>query len=128
LYSEVAKAGEIAPGGMKAFAVNGREIVVCYTGEGYYAFDRRCGHMNAPLDMGTLDGKILTCGMHHVQFLVDTGEAISGVVPHAPGEPIPPGDLFPHWIGDLMAHVRVCDIRTYPVRVEGGSIMVDVPE
>jgi hypothetical protein len=49
------RSDEIAPGGMKAVDVEGKEIVVCNCGGTYYAFDRRCGHMNAPLDLGTLD-------------------------------------------------------------------------
>ena len=40
---------EIAPGGMKAVDLEGKEIVVCNCGGTYYAFERRCGHMNAPL-------------------------------------------------------------------------------
>lgn len=127
MYSEAAKTGEIAPGGMKAAEINGMEIVLCNCDGTYYAISRRCGHMNAPMDMGTLDGKILTCGMHSVQFYVDTGEAISGVVPHAMGDVPPPGDNFGYWIGALMDHVKVCDIKTHPVRVEGNSIQVDVP-
>ena len=70
---EVAKAGEIAPGGMKFVKAGEREIVVCNCDGRYYAVDRRCGHMNGPLEMGALDGTIVTCPMHHVQFDVTTG-------------------------------------------------------
>ena len=48
---------EIAPGGMKTVELDGREIVICNCGGTYYAIQRRCGHMNAPLELGTLDGK-----------------------------------------------------------------------
>ena len=68
---EVAKTGEIAPGGMKFVRAGEREIVVCNCDGRYYAVDRRCGHMNGPLEMGALDGTIVTCPMHHVQFDVD---------------------------------------------------------
>ena len=70
---EVAKTDEIAPGGMKCVKAGEREIVVCNCDGRYYAVDRRCGHMNGPLEMGALDGTILTCPMHHVQFDVTTG-------------------------------------------------------
>ena len=48
---------EIAAGGMKAVELDGQEIVICNCGGRFYAIQRRCGHMNAPLELGTLDGK-----------------------------------------------------------------------
>ena len=84
---EVAKASEIAPGGMKFVKAGDREIVVCNCDGHYYAVDRRCGHMNGPLEMGALDGTILTCPMHHVQFDVTTGQALSQPVPAFIDEP-----------------------------------------
>ena len=62
---EVAKTGEIAPGGMKFVRAGKQEIVVCNCDGHYYAVDRRCGHMNGPLEMGALDGYIVTCPMQH---------------------------------------------------------------
>ena len=78
---------EIAPGGMKCVEVAGQEVVVCNCGGAFYAFQRRCGHMNAPLEMGTLDGTILTCPMHCAQFEVTTGKALAGPVPRDPAKP-----------------------------------------
>jgi nitrite reductase/ring-hydroxylating ferredoxin subunit len=75
------KAAEISPGEMKAVELNGREIVVCNGGGHFYAVDRRCGHVNSPLEMGTLDGTILTCAMHCPQFDVATREALSLPMP-----------------------------------------------
>jgi nitrite reductase/ring-hydroxylating ferredoxin subunit len=73
-FVEVIKVIEIAPGGMKAVEIEGHEVVVCNAGGKFYAIQRRCGHMNAPLDKGTLDGIILTCPMHCAQFDIITGE------------------------------------------------------
>lgn len=128
MFVEVAKMDDIAPGGMKAVEVQGKEIVLCNYDGTIYAVDRRCGHMNAPLDFGTLEGYILTCPMHNAQFDITTGEALSGPVPHDFGnEPLPEGIAkFMQNIGMLMSHVRTCDIKTYPVRVEGDSINVEI--
>src|ERR1039457_115249 len=71
------KAEEIALGGMKAVEIQGNELVVCNCGGIYYAISRRCGHMNAPLELGTPDGTYLTCPMHCAQFDVSNGEALS---------------------------------------------------
>jgi nitrite reductase/ring-hydroxylating ferredoxin subunit len=125
---EVAKIGDILPGGMKAFDIDGKEIVVCNTGKGYYAFDRRCGHMNAPLDMGTLEGTIVTCPLHSVQFDAVTGEAMTGPLPaYMPGvPPVKSSDNFMRWIGELMQHVKTCDIKIYEVKIDGNIIKVDI--
>ena len=124
---EVAKAGEIAPGGLKCVTAGEREIVVCNCDGRYYAVDRRCGHMNGPLDMGALDGTILTCPMHHVQFDVTTGEALNRPVPEYIDEPLPSRwAQFMSYFGTLMEQVRVCPIKTFLVTIENESIQVEI--
>ena len=105
----------IAPGGMKTVELGGREIVICNCDGTYYAIQRRCGHMNAPLEMGTLDGKFVTCAMHCAQFDVTTGQALSGPVPADMGnESLPPRlAAFMQHVGMQMKHVRTESIRTY---------------
>src|SRR5262245_22317478 len=124
---EVAKVDEISSGGMKFVRVGDKEVVVCNADGRYYALDRRCGHMNAPLEMGALDGTILTCPMHHVQFDITTGEALSRPVPEYFSEPLPPAwAQYMNHIGMLMQNLSVCNIKTFPVRIETDSIKVDV--
>jgi hypothetical protein len=60
-YISAVKEDEVAPGGMKAVELDGKEVIICNYDGKYFAIQRRCGHMNAPLNMGTLDGKYLTC-------------------------------------------------------------------
>ena len=117
---------EVAPGGMKTVELEGQEIVVCNCGGTYYATQRRCGHMNAPLEMGTLDGKIVTCPMHCAQFDVTTGQALSGPVPADMGGESPPLLLaaFLQHVDMLMKHVRTESIRTYETKVEAGRVYV----
>ncbi len=128
MFVEAAKIDDIAPCGMKAVEVDGKEIVLCNCEGKVYAVDRRCGHMNAPLEMGTLEGYILTCPMHHSQFDITTGEALSGPVPHDFGnEPFPEKlDEYFQYLGILMSEIKTYDLGTYPVKIEGDSIMVDV--
>lgn len=111
---------------MKVVELHGREIVVCNVGGTYYAVDRRCGHMNAPLELGTLDGTYLTCPMHCAQFDVSTGEAISGPVPADLGPETPPAMLgrFLQNVDLLMQHVRMESIRTYPTKLEAGWVRI----
>ncbi len=130
MFVEVGKMDEIARGGMKAVEANGKEIVLCNYDGKIYAVDRRCGHMNAPLEMGTLEGYILTCPMHHSQFDITTGEALSGPVPADFGNEISPENLGKYLqdIGMLMSHIKTCDVETYPVKIEGNSIKVEVQD
>lgn len=128
MFKEIASVDEILPGGMKAYEVNGKEIVLCRDDGKFYAFDRRCGHMSAPLDMGSLNGYIVTCPLHSVQFDANTGEALCGPVPGTPVvEPLPRSLVSQFaWIEAIMQHVKTCDIRTYKVKIENGRISVDV--
>jgi len=82
--------------------------------------------MNAPLEMGTLVGTVLTCPMHCAQFDIATGEALAGPVPHDTGnEPAPAklGGLLAN-IGMLMEHIQTRAIRTYATKVESGKVWV----
>ena len=117
-------ADAIAPGGMKTVELDGNEIVVCNCGGIYYAVQRRCGHMNAPLELGTLDGTYLTCPMHCAQFDVTNGEAISGPVPSDLGhEALPPRlGAYMQNIGMLMKNVRTQSMRAYRTGLEAGGV------
>jgi len=125
---EAASVDDIAPGGMKAVEVKGEEIVLGNHDGTIFAVSRRCGHMNAPLELGSLHGYILTCPMHHAQFDITSGEALSGPVHANLGdEPVPPGiGKFLQHIGMLMSHIKMCNLKRYPVKIENGVIKVEV--
>jgi len=148
MFVEVAKKGDIAPGGMKGYTVEGTEIVLCNDGGRYYALSRRCGHMNAPLERGTLTGYILTCPMHYSQFDVKSGRLLCGPMLHdyTRSYKLPEGvsSFFKHMGGlmagttstnrktfflkrmdALMAHIKTCNIKAFKVMVEGDSIRVE---
>lgn len=117
---------ELLDGGMKAVEAGGLEIVVCKCRGRYYAVERRCGHMNAPLERGTLDGTILTCPMHFAQFDVATGEALSEPVPRDFGKETPPPRIarFLEEVGRLMGRVKTCSIRRHETKIEGDTVLV----
>ena len=128
MFVRAISADEIAPGGMKTVEVDGNEIVICNCGGKFHAVRRRCGHMNAPLEMGTLDGKYLTCPMHCAQFDVESGQAISGPVPPDFGgeSPSPIFGKYLQNIDVLMKHVRTESIRTYATKLENGWVSIAV--
>jgi nitrite reductase/ring-hydroxylating ferredoxin subunit len=106
---EVARVADIADGGMISVSVEGKDIVICNYEGRFYAVSRSCGHLNAYLNSGTLDGPILTCPLHFAQFDITTGEALSGPVPPDP-DPL---------------HATA-DLKTYPVQVRADTISIDI--
>jgi nitrite reductase/ring-hydroxylating ferredoxin subunit len=122
------KVDDLAVGGMRHVRIEGRELVVCNAGGRFHAVERRCGHMSAPLELGTLDGTVLTCAMHCAQFDVTTGEVLAGPVPHDWGtEPAPPR-IAQHLgnITALMTHIETLPLRTYETKVEAGVVWISV--
>ena len=129
MFAEVAKVSDIAPGGLIAVEAGGDEIVLGNYDGKIYAISRRCGHMNAPLEMGTLDGYIVTCPLHYAQFDLTTGEALSPPVGRGPGGAAVQGgpiSVFQKQRAALVEHIKTCDIKTFPVRIDGDVIEVDV--
>ncbi len=128
MWTEVARADDVAPGGVKYVRVGEEEIAVCNVGGAFYAVGRRCGHMNAPLEQGCLDGRYLVCPLHHVQFDVTSGKAVSGPVDHDMGSAEPPEPYRRWWElkTRLEWKIRVHDLPTYPVRVSDGAVEVQV--
>jgi len=79
-FVPVAKAAELAPGQMKWVAVNGERLVLANVEGTYYAISDVCGHRNAPLSRGKLNGYLIECPLHFAQFDVRTGELVNGPV------------------------------------------------
>jgi 3-phenylpropionate/trans-cinnamate dioxygenase ferredoxin subunit len=106
-FVEVAKANDIPPGQMKVFTVGGKEVLVVNHEGRHYAVGGRCSHMNGELARGKLEGKMVTCPRHGSVFDVTTGECVTG-----------PKIAF--------LKFRAKAVPTYEVRVEAGSIQVNV--
>lgn len=97
-FVPVAKASELSPGQMKWVAVNGERRVLANVEGTFYAISDVCGHRNAPLSRGKLDGYLIECPLHYAQFDVRTGELVNGPVSTA--------------------------VPIYQVRIEGDTIFV----
>jgi len=83
-----------------------------------YAMDDRCGHMNAPLHMGELEGMIETCPLYGARFDVTTGNhqtdgKLGGMTGAIAGRTK---------MGKLMRTIGTMDISSYPVVVGEGRV------
>ena len=121
------RTADVAAGGLIAVELNGHQLVICNCDGSFYAVERRCGHMNAPLEMGTLDGTVLTCPLHYAQFDVTTGEALSGPVPAYPGPKTPAPRTGAYFKGLVMRHIGTESISAYRTEVESGWVWVALP-
>jgi nitrite reductase/ring-hydroxylating ferredoxin subunit len=128
MWTEAARLDELAPGGVKSVRLQGREVAVCNCEGVMYAVARRCGHMNAPLEQGALVGTILTCPLHHVQFDVVSGRALSNPVDHDLGDaPLPAPVERELAVGRrLQWKIRINHLDTWPARVRDAVIEVDL--
>ena len=79
-FVPVAKTTDLLPGQMKWVAVNGERRVLANVEGTFYAISDICGHRNAPLSRGKLDGYLIECPLHFAQFDVRTGELVNGPV------------------------------------------------
>jgi len=79
-FVPVAKASELPAGQMKWVAVNGERRVLANVEGCFYAIGDVCGHRNAPLSRGRLQGYLIECPLHFAQFDVRTGELVNGPV------------------------------------------------
>ena len=99
-FMTVATTAEIPVGQLKPVEVQGKRLLICRTADGFYAVDDTCTHDDGPLADGWLDGNAIECPRHGARFDVTTGKVLC-----------------------LPAAVP---IRSYPVRVEGANVQVNV--
>ena len=101
-FVEAGEAGDLAPGTMKRVDLRGRRILLVNVAGRICAVDDTCTHEDASLSTGVLRGELVKCPLHGSRFNVCTGKALE-----EPAEE---------------------DLRTYPVRLEGGRILVGLRE
>src|SRR6266853_1805968 len=95
----VAALGELPRGSKLGRVVAGARILLVNAERGIHAYEDRCRHRDVSLCDGTLVGGVLTCKAHEWRYDADTGCGIE-----RPG-------------------VR---LRSYPIRIEGARILVDI--
>ena len=91
----------IKPGELAAFDVEGVRIAVANADGRFFAIDDTCTHEQCSLaGEGTFEGTVVTCGCHGAQFDVTTGAVLA------------PPAFEP--------------VKTYPLRIDGGNLVIEV--
>jgi len=96
----VAKKSALAPGAMVRVVIDEVAILLCNVDGSLYAVADVCTHDGGALDAGELEGSRVMCPRHGAYFDVTSGKALT----------LPA--IFP--------------LPTYPVRVEGDDVYIDL--
>jgi nitrite reductase/ring-hydroxylating ferredoxin subunit len=99
-WVRAAAVDDIRVGGAKSFAYLDKRIALFRTSGGVFASDNRCPHQGYALVRGDVQDGVLTCAWHNWKFELGTGICRYG------GE----------------------NIRTYPVQIRDGQVLVDVAD
>ncbi len=128
---EVAKTSEIPPGGMKRVRAYDQDILLSNVDGKFYATSNRCGHSNASLARGTLQGNEVTCPLHGAKFDVTTGKNLTGPQMHMSPEVMQklPQEMleFMKNSADIIADIQVEPLKTYKVSIKGTSVFLEGP-
>jgi NAD(P)H-dependent nitrite reductase small subunit len=99
-WQRVASLAEIAADKGLQVKVGKADVAIFRVGETVYAVEAICPHAEAYLAEGFIDGDKIECPLHQAQFEIPTGKCLG-----------PPADR---------------DLATYPVKVEGNDVLVDI--
>ena len=80
------------------------DIAIMNLGERFAAVENRCPHKGGPLADGIVGGSLITCPLHNWRVCAESGRVVR------------PG-----------GHDGQC-VRTFPVKVDNGIVMVELPE
>src|SRR5579864_5674054 len=97
-FVAVAAADDIPDGAMKCVAIDRERVLLAHVEGRFYALRDMCGHKNAPLSRGRLDGHIVECPLHFATFDVRDGKLVDGPVS--------------------------ADLAVYETRIDGDTILV----
>jgi len=101
-WIEAATRADFGDRDMIGVRVGGRPIALYALADGIYATGNVCPHLGALLSFGCVVDGWVECPMHHALFDIRTGMSDGSVTDR--------------------------NVRTFPVKVEGDRIWVDLPE
>jgi 3-phenylpropionate/trans-cinnamate dioxygenase ferredoxin component len=99
-WVKVGEVGKPGPGEAKVVMPRGLRLALANVDGEYYAIDDVCTHDGGPLGQGELVGDEIECPRHGAMFSVRTGKA--------------------------MTLPAILPVKTYPVKVEGNDILVEL--
>jgi nitrite reductase/ring-hydroxylating ferredoxin subunit len=99
-WTRVAGTAELRDKSVLGVECAGEEIALYWIDGAVYATADTCTHAAARLSEGFLDGDCIECPVHQALFNVKSGEAVAGPATES--------------------------VKTYPCRIDGDAIMIDI--
>jgi nitrite reductase/ring-hydroxylating ferredoxin subunit len=107
-YLKVASVGSVSPGEIVPVEAKGLKLLLANVDGEYRAAQRKCPHLGFNLCRGRIEDGAVVCMLHKAKFDLVTGKIRRD-----------PKLLF-------IAMKAKSDLAVYPVKVEGGDILVGV--
>jgi nitrite reductase/ring-hydroxylating ferredoxin subunit len=126
---DVTSVQDVPDGKMRHFEVNGKEIMIANVDGKYCAVSDRCGHANASLSLGSLNGKVITCPLHGAQFDVTTGKKVRDFNLTVPSLDRLPDDFkkYTKYALGLVGSIKIHDQENYKLIIESDRIKLKMP-
>ena len=99
-WTRITPTENVPPREGRSVQVGGMELAIFNVNDRFLTIDNRCPHKGGPLCDGIVSGTTVVCPLHGARFDLESGMAVRASLP-------------------------LC-VTTYPTRVEGGFIMVDI--
>jgi 3-phenylpropionate/trans-cinnamate dioxygenase ferredoxin subunit len=96
----VTTCAKVSPDSPVAFSAGDKSVAIFKVQDAFYATENICPHAYALLTDGFVEGDTVECPLHGAVFHIPTGRCMA-----APAE---------------------SDLKTYPIKVEGDAIYVDL--
>jgi nitrite reductase/ring-hydroxylating ferredoxin subunit len=115
-WTKILAENALDSGARQVVKVGNKNILVVNHENQLYAVENNCPHLKLPLKAGKIEDGAIVCSFHRSAFDLNTGEVKTWC-------PWPPG------VGKLLSMVsQEKTLPVFPVRVEDGNILIDVPE
>ena len=76
-WVDAASIDEVAEGGITERKINNRSVLLSRQGSRVSCFDNACAHLGMPLEMGEVEGGVITCSYHGFKYLLESGECLT---------------------------------------------------
>lgn len=76
-FLRVLKLADLPPGTKKAVELGGQSVLICHTGDRFYAISNICSHAEETLECGRLGRSWISCPAHGARFDLATGRAMN---------------------------------------------------
>ena len=76
-WTKVCSTRDIPQGEGRNFRINDTQVVIFHTDRGYFCRSGLCKHNNVKLELGRIQGDVVTCPFHGWQYRISSGKGVS---------------------------------------------------